>query len=238
VTTPISPENFPTGAQRRVPLSPESIRRFPLPRTTFGRKGYVEDDVDRLLARLARDVDGWLAENADLRAEVHRLKDWCFGRGRDLPGQAHGEDNLPDVAAVNLLSRAQQEADTLVAQAQGYAKQVAEHARRQYEDELRAAQVRAQEEAERAVREYRTRSGDQYSAEFEELERRVAWVRAFLGAIQGIEVQLRAAREALTMEVNKLAERGSNGHGASAGNLATGEQPVVEGWAFSQRTKH
>jgi DivIVA domain-containing protein len=237
VTTTPTPEKPPqSGPQRRVPLSPDSIRRYPLTRTTFGRRGYVEEDVDQLLARLARDVDGWLAENADLRAEIHRLKDWCFGRGRELPGQARGGDDLPDVAAVNLLSRAQQEADTLVAQAQGYAKQVAEHARRQYEDELRAAQVRAQEEAERAVRDYRSRAGDTYSAEFEELERRVAWVKAFLGAIQGIEVQLRAAREALTMEVNKLAERGGV-NGNSMSTAITGEQPVVEGWAFPQRTR-
>jgi cell division septum initiation protein DivIVA len=228
VINPSSLENFSTGGQRRVPLSPDSIRRYPLNRTTFGRRGYVEEDVDRLLTRLARDVDGWVAENAELRAEIHRLKDWCFDRDRELPGQA-ADNDLPDVAAVNLLSRAQQEADTLLTQAQGYARQVAEHARRQYEDELRAAQAQAQEEAERAVRDYRSRSGDQYSAEFEELERRVAWVKAFLGAIQGIEVQLRAAREALTMEVNKLAERGGNG---------SGEQPIVDGWTFSQRTRH
>jgi vacuolar-type H+-ATPase subunit H len=79
-----------------------------------------------------------------------------------------------DPKAVQVLSAAQQQADSMIAQAQDYARRVTEHARQQYEDVLRSAQVQAQEEAERAVQHYRARAGAQYAAEFEELERRLA----------------------------------------------------------------
>ncbi|MBI1758193.1 MAG: DivIVA domain-containing protein [Actinobacteria bacterium] len=195
--------------RRLSPLSPDQIRNVNLPRTTLGRRGYSEPEVDLLLRRLATEVEGWIAENTGLRVENERLKTaWRDWHRRNQPDGGQLEplpaQRQPNPDAVLLMSRAQQEADSLVAQAQDYARRVTEHARSQYEDVLRSAQHQAREEAESAVRDYRARAGTAYTAEIEELERRLAWARTFLGAIQGVEVQLKAAREALTLEVEKL----------------------------------
>jgi len=195
--------------RRRRPLSPDQIRHMTLSRTGLGRRGYVEHDVDLLLSRIAADIEGWIAETTAVRAENDRLKqgmrEWQ-SRFSPLPGGGAVEAR-PSPDAVQVLSRAQQEADSLVAQAQDYARRVTEYARQQYEDVLRAAQRQAHEQAEQAVRQYRVKAGQQYRAEFEELERRLAWARTFLGAIQSVEAQLRAAREGLQFEVERLGSR-------------------------------
>ncbi|MFF8945946.1 DivIVA domain-containing protein [Streptomyces sp. NPDC014864] len=203
-----TPYNQP---QRR--LTPEQIRTKQFTRTPIGRRGLSEEEVGRFMLRVADELTTLHQDLAGLRAENARLRNFYRERGERAEGQA-GQAGMavpqrqPNLEAVNLLSRAQQQADSLIAQAREYARQVADQARRQYHDVLREAQRRAQEEAERAVLEYRARSGTHYTAEFEELERRLAWARAFLDAIQSVESQLKTAREALAYEVEKLADAG------------------------------
>jgi cell division initiation protein len=209
VTTYFGSETGAAPPPRRRPLSPEQIRQARFTRTGIGRRGYHEPEVDELLGRLAGDVDGWIAETTNLRAENQRLKsalrDWQ-SQHVDRSANAQVPSRAPDLDAVNLLSRAQQEADSVVAQAQDYARRLTEHAQQRYDEVLRAAQQQAHEEAERAAQSYRARSGSRYTAAFEELERRLAWTRTFLDAIQGVETQLKTAREALAWEVQKLGD--------------------------------
>jgi len=187
-------------SDRRTPLSPEAIRRFPLTRTFFSR-GYSEDEVERLLAHLARDVEGWITENAELRAEVHRLRDYLFGR-RARRGPSPELDFEPNEAAANLLSHAQLEADSIVAQSQAYARQLVEQARTNYEEELQHASEQVQREVEYAHSDY-GQPAFNATCEYEQVEARVeAKVSA---AIAGIEAQLQAAKDAFAAELSKLA---------------------------------
>lgn len=206
----------PTAAERpdrpgrRRPLSPEQIRNAQLPKTTLGRRGYTEPEVEQLLHRLAADVEGWIAHSSGLRAENERLKNalrqWSKGaaNGNGTANENGGDPSKPHPDAVQALSRAQQEADSIVAQAQDYARRIAEHARQQYEEILRGAYEDALAEADRAAREYKATPGNDYAAEWDELQRRLAWARTFLGAVQGAEAQLKAAGDAIAYEVEKL----------------------------------
>ncbi|MFK4145179.1 DivIVA domain-containing protein [Streptomyces sp. NPDC004065] len=198
-------------AQRR--LTPEQVRTKRFTRTPIGRRGLSEEEVGRFMLRVADEIAALHQDVAGLWAENDRLRNFYRDRGERTDGPDGGDarpvlQRQPTVEAVNLLSRAQQQADSLIAQAREYARQVADQARRQYHDVLRQAQQQAQREAERAVLQYRARAGTHYSAEFEELERRLAWARAFLDAIQSVETQLKSAREALAYEVEKLAGAG------------------------------
>jgi cell division initiation protein len=200
--------------QTQYRLTPEQIRTKQFTRTPIGRRGLDEDEVGRFMLRLADEMTALHQDLAGLWAENERLRNFYRERGEQADAQTGQtgkavSQRQPTVEAVNLLSRAQQQADSLIAQAREYARQVADQARRQYHDVLREAQRQAQAEAERAVLEYRARSGTHYTAEFEELERRLAWARAFLDAIQSVETQLKTAREALAFEVEKLAGVGS-----------------------------
>jgi cell division septum initiation protein DivIVA len=172
-----------------------------LPRTTLGRRGYSEPEVEHFIGRLATDVEGWIAHSGGLRAEVDRLKtalrQWSKGNPNEV-------DTKPNPEAVQLMSRAQQEADSILAQAQDYARRVTEYARQQYDEILRGAYEDALTEADRAASEYRPGPAADGAAEWEELQRRLAWARTFLGAVQGAEAQLKAAGDALAYEVDKL----------------------------------
>jgi DivIVA domain-containing protein len=182
-------------------LSPEQIRTIELPKTTLGRRGYSEPEVEQFINRLATDVEGWIAHSSGLRAEVDRLKNALRQWSK---GKTNGVDAKPNPEAVQLMTRAQQEADSILAQAQDYARRVTEYARQQYEEILRGAYEDALSEADRAAREYRSGSAADGSAEWEELQRRLAWARTFLGAVQGAEAQLKAAGDAIAFEVDKL----------------------------------
>jgi DivIVA domain-containing protein len=186
-------------------LSPEQIRNVDLPKTMLGRRGYSEPEVEQFINRLATDVEGWIAHSSGLRAEVDRLKNALRQWSK---GQTNGVETKPNPEAVQLMSRAQQEADSILAQAQDYARRVTEYARQQYEEILRGAYEDALSEADRAAREHQPGSvaGGAIggTAEWEELQRRLAWARTFLGAVQGAEAQLKAAGDALAFEVDKL----------------------------------
>ncbi|HEY1574847.1 MAG TPA: hypothetical protein VGG05_26195 [Pseudonocardiaceae bacterium] len=140
------------------------------------------------LQRVAEDIAARETEKGKLRAEINRLRDWYKNRGHD-------------VDATREASQA------YVAQAQAYSRRVAVEARQRAELVLRDAQERADAASETAAKDYRY-SGGRYAAELEEMERRVAWLRACCHAIQ---VQLHAATDAFTREVDKLSQFPANG---------------------------
>jgi DivIVA domain-containing protein len=188
-----------TQARRRIPLSPDQIRHPNLPRAGVGRRGYAEAHVDALLDRIAADAERAVEVNQGLRAQLQHAKDalrqWHIDYQTKLqPG---------NVDAVNLMSRAQRQADELVTQAQDYAARLSWEAKHHANTILATAHQRAEIEAEKAVHAYRHESGRRYAAEIEEMERRLAWLQAFTQAIQ---VQLTTAAQAFVEEVGKLTE--------------------------------
>ncbi|TDE58219.1 DivIVA domain-containing protein [Nonomuraea mesophila] len=202
----------PSNDRRR--FTPERVRNQTFSRTKLGHRGYSEDEVRSFLYRLADDLAAGDMEKADLRAEVERLKNWYKDRGTDVTAPSNQQARL-SVDAVNLLSRAQQTADAQIAEAEDYARRLVGQARQQYEQVLQEAQQRAEEAANQAVDVYRS-SGAHQSAEAEELERRIAYLRTFAEVTQ---VQLRAVLEGLTNEVNKLGNLPETGQNAAYSSL-------------------
>jgi DivIVA domain-containing protein len=195
-------------------LTPERVRKMQFTRTQIGRRGLAEDEVNLFLERVAEDIAARDAEDASMRAMVlhyqNTLADWR-AEYREPQGRT-GTGAMPNVEAVNILSRAQQEADSYVAQTQAYCRRLAVDARDHAQQILTEAQAQAEEAANRAVQGYRARSGDTYTPEFEELERRLAWARTFLSSLESVEAQLRTAREALSYEFDRLGSAGSPDH--------------------------
>lgn len=195
-------------------LTPERVRKMQFTRTQIGRRGLAEDEVNLFLDRVAEDIAARDAEDASMRAMVlhyqNTLADWR-AEYRDPHGRT-GTGVVPSVEAVNILSRAQQEADSYVAQTQAYCRRLAVDARDHAQQILAEAQAQAEEAANRAVQGYRARSGDAYTPEFEELERRLAWARTFLSSLENVEAQLRTAREALSYEFDRLGAASSPDH--------------------------
>ncbi len=190
-----------TSSPRRQPMSPDAIRRVSLARTW---RGYDEREVNALIERVAADVEQWTTDNTGLRVELHRIKD-ALRNWQSADDHRQGQripEVQPSVEAVALLTRAQQQADSVVAQAHEYARQVTDQARRQADQLLRDAHTHAEAAAEQAVRDYRATAGSHYAAELEEVERRAAWLRSFAHAMQ---IQVQAASEAFVREVGKVA---------------------------------
>jgi cell division septum initiation protein DivIVA len=187
------------SAFRRI-LTPERIRSIIFSKSPLGRRGVDAEEVELFQRRLAEEIAARETENCRLRAEVDRLRDWY---------RSHGENVDPallpiqmDVEAVNLLSEAQLQAEACIAQAGAHSRRVTGDARRHADALLRDAQQRAEAAAQEAVQAYRARAGGNHAAEIEEMERRLAWLRAFCHAVQ---VQLHAASDAFTQEIDQLA---------------------------------
>jgi DivIVA domain-containing protein len=198
-------------------LVPERVRATEFARTPIGRRGLSEEEVARFLHRVADDLAARDAAEASLRAKVAHYKDTLIqwqreqAEGRSDDGQASAAVTAaprPSVAAVNLLSQAQQQADAFVAQTQEYCRRLAADAHDHAQEILSEAQAQAEIAAENAVREYRVQAGESYTAESEELERRLVWARTFLASLETVETQLRTAREALAYEFDKLRRAG------------------------------
>jgi cell division septum initiation protein DivIVA len=206
---------------QRSRLSPEKIRGRSFSRAPLGRRGISEDEVSQFCAEVAEEISRWETENATLRTENDRLKtalrqwqseqaskradenwqsrrpDGSGARGQAAPSRRAG-------STVQAAAQVQREAEAILRRADG--DDATEGDRRPYDAVLREAQRRAEQEAERVARAYRGRAGAGYAAEFEELERRLAWATTFLDTIETVEAQLRAARETLAYQVEHLAK--------------------------------
>lgn len=183
-----------------VPQSPERIRSKSFSAPRFGRRGYAIEEVDQYLARLAEEAGRSAVTIGELRAEVDRLKDWirehsssgATNSGNSASGRSAG---LPrgsvEREAITLLTRAQHQADQLVAAAREQAQRLVYDARGQRDEIVTSAR----EEAERAARAYRDRAGATYSADTEAQHRQLAWLRTVSAALGSVRAQLPAVAE-------------------------------------------
>lgn len=205
--------------RRRASLTPDRVRNTVFSRAALARRGYDVDEVHLFLQRVAEDISAGDREKGKLREEINRLRNWHRVRGHDVDGTGQITQAHAKAQAVQVLTDAQLQAEAYVAQAQAYSRRVAVEARQQAETMLRDAQQRAEAASDLAAKDYRYTSGSGYAAELEEMERRVAWLRAFCHAIQ---VQLHAATDAFTREVDNLAQFPDN-IGSPRDDTATAE---------------
>ena len=192
-------------------LTPDRVRATMFARSPIGRRGLNEDEVAQFQQRMADEIAARDASEASLRAKVAHYKNALLqwqreqreARPDDLAVTAPPSPR-PTVEAVNILSQAQQEADAYVAQTLEYCRRLAADAQEHAHDILTRAHAEADAAADGAVRDYRLRAGDDYTADVEDLERRMVWARTFLTSLETVEVQLRTAREALTYEFDRI----------------------------------
>jgi DivIVA domain-containing protein len=184
----------PERGERR--LSPADVRGMHLPRATMLRPGYNDVEVDRFLDRVAGELARLHADKAELRDQVRALQE-------QVAGAAAPE--APSDQAVRILAVAQQTADSYVAEAEDFSRQMTADARAQYEDQVRRARDNAgaiiqaaQEAAYRVTAGQRPPGADGVPGSTQELEAQVAYLKAFG---QACRTQLRAYLEALLVDV-------------------------------------
>ncbi|HET6953540.1 MAG TPA: DivIVA domain-containing protein [Acidimicrobiales bacterium] len=198
------PADGPQQARFPVPrLTPDRVRSQQFSRTPLGRRGVSEEEVRAFLGRVAEDIAARDASEASLRATVDHYKTTIAHWQSEDGIHAERMAPRPSVDAVNILSRAQQEADTYVAQTQEYCRRLALDARQHAEEILDDARGRAEEAARQAAAEHRRLAGDELP-EQEDLVRRLAWARTFVTSLETVEAQLRTAREALQLEFERM----------------------------------
>lgn len=194
-------------------LTPERVRTVLFSRTPIGRRGLNEDEVTEFLHRIADELAARDAAEASLRAKVTHYKNTLIqwqreqleARGEEAsPTDPLGSAPRPSVAAVNLLSQAQQQADAYVAQTQEYCRRLAADAQDHAQEILSEARAQAQVAADDAARAHHVQANAGDIATIEDLERRLAWARAFIASLESVEAQLRTTREALSYEFDKL----------------------------------
>ena len=209
----INPQQPERGERR---LSPADVRDVHLPRATMLRPGYNDVEVDRFLDRVAEELARLHADKAELRDQVRALQEQVAGAAAQ---------EAPSDQAVRILATAQQTADSYVAEAEDFSRQMTADARAQYEEQLRQARESAgaiihaaQEAAARMTAGERPPRGEAPERSTEELEEQVAYLRAFG---QACRTQLRAYLEALLADVE--AEWGR----ADPGALPVRPQPAA-----------
>lgn len=184
----------PERVERR--MSPRDVRSVQLPRATMLRPGYNDVEVDRFLDRVADELARLHADKAELRDQVRALQEEVAGA--PVP-------EAPSDQAVRILATAQQTADSYVAEAEDFSRQMTADARAQYEEQVRRARENAgaiiqaaQEAAARMTAGERPATVDAPPRSTQELEEQVAYLKAFG---QACRTQLRAYLEALLVDV-------------------------------------
>src|SRR3954452_10822900 len=184
----MSIEQSPQGHRERR-LSPADVRGVQFGRGTMLRTGYNDVEVDRFLDRVAEELASLHSEKAELRDQVNALREQVVGAASVEP---------PSEQAVRILATAQQTADSYVAEAEDFSRQMTTDARAQYEEQLRRARESAGaiiQAAHEAAARMVGGTGGRPSAEAAEnpttevLEEQVAYLKAFA---QACRTQLRA----------------------------------------------
>ena len=177
-------------------LTPADLQNVRFTRASMLRPGYVDTEVDRVLARVAEELGRLYAEKAALRDQV-----------RSLQAQVDGVvvPEAPSDQAVRILSSAQQTADNYVAEAEEFSRQITHDARVEYEDLTREARETAgaiiqaaQEAAAKVSVSPGAASPDDGGRTVEELQEQISYLRTFG---QSVRVQLRSYLEALISDV-------------------------------------
>jgi DivIVA domain-containing protein len=185
-----------TGPEERG-LTPADLQNVTFTRASVLHPGYVDTEVDRVMSRMAEELGRLYAEKAALRDQVRALQAQIDDVVIPMP---------PSDQAVRILAIAQQTADTYVAEAEEFSRQMTSEARAEYEQQLREARENAggiiqaaQEAAAKLAGELPVTVGaDHPGRSVEELEEQVAYLKAFG---QACRVQLRAYLEALLSDV-------------------------------------
>jgi DivIVA domain-containing protein len=176
-------------------LTPADLQNVRFTRATVLHPGYVDNEVDRVMSRVAEELGRLYAEKAALRDEVRSLRAQVDGIVVPLP---------PSEQAVRILSVAQQTADTYVAEAEEFSRQITSEARAEYEEQVRQARVnagailQAAQEAAAGLSGTGPLAAEPRSRSVEELEEQVAYLKAFG---QACRTQLRSYLEALLSDV-------------------------------------
>jgi DivIVA domain-containing protein len=176
-------------------LNPADVQNVRFTRASMLRPGYVDTEVDRVMSRVAEELQRHIAEKAALRDEVRALRAAVDG----APVQ-----EAPSDQAVRILSSAQQTADAYVAEAEEFSRQMTSEARTVYEEEIRQARenagaiIQAAQEAAARMTGPAPAGADAPGRSVEELEEQVAYLKAFG---QAVRVQLRSYLEALITDV-------------------------------------
>src|SRR3954471_8751796 len=159
-------------------LTPADLQNVRFTRGSMMRPGYVDTEVDRVIARVAEELGRLYAEKAALRDQV-----------RSLQAQVDGVviPEAPSDQAVRILSSAQQTADNYVAEAEEFSRQITHDARVEYEEMTREARETAGaiiQAAQEAAAKLGTTTGAGPSADpagrtAEELQEQIAYLRTF-----------------------------------------------------------
>src|SRR3954447_23110722 len=189
----ISDQNAAAPAERG--LTPADLQNVRFTRASMLRPGYVDSEVDRVLARVAEELGRLYAEKAALRDQV-----------RSLQAQIEGVviPEAPSDQAVRILSSAQQTADNYVAEAEEFSRQITHDARTEYEELTREARetagaiIQADQEAAAKIGPSTASAADDGGRGAEELQEQIAYLRTFG---QSGRVQLRSYLEALISDV-------------------------------------
>jgi DivIVA domain-containing protein len=193
----MSIEQSPQGHRERR-LSPADVRGVQFGRGTMLRTGYNDVEVDRFLDRVAEELASLHSEKAELRDQVNALREQVVGAASVEP---------PSEQAVRILATAQQTADSYVAEAEDFSRQMTADARAQYEEAVRRARenagaiIQAAQEAAARMTSGGGAAGPAEAGErtsSQDLEDQVAYLKAFA---QACRVQLRAYLEALLVDV-------------------------------------
>jgi DivIVA domain-containing protein len=173
-------------------LSPADLHNVRFTRAPMLRPGYVDAEVDRVMARVAEELGRLIAEKAELRDQVRALQGQVEGFVPPVP---------PSEQAVRIISSAQLTADNYVAEAEEFSRQMTAEARAQYEELTRDARetagaiIQAAQEAAAKMAPGPLQEGQR---NVEELQEQVAYLKAFG---QACRVQLRSYLEALLSDV-------------------------------------
>lgn len=182
-------------------LTPADLHNVRFTRASMMRPGYVDTEVDRVLARVAEELGRLYAEKAALRDQV-----------RSLQAQIEGivVPEAPTDQAVRILASAQQTADAYVAEAEEFSRQITHDARVEYEELTREARETAGaiiQAAHHAAATIGPIAADGVEADsrvvtdsrtVEELQEQITYLRTFG---QSVRVQLRSYLEALITDV-------------------------------------
>lgn len=177
-------------------ISAEAVRGA---RFSTKRHGWDEREVRIFLDSIANGIQTADAERGALRAELHELR----SEVERLRGSVNGDEGQSrieiSVHAVGLLSQAQQTADSCVAEAEQYARDLVSAARSQYQEILQKAQQAAADKMREVSAVAPPTDPDGGVVPMPEIE----YVRTFARVAQ---VQLRSVLDALTQEVDKLGQ--------------------------------
>src|SRR5689334_15924273 len=186
-------QNAAAPAERGI--TPADLHNVRFSRASMMRPGYVDSEVDRVLARVAEELGRLYAEKAALRDQVRSLQAQI--NGIVLP-------EAPTDQAVRILASAQQTADAYVAEAEEFSRQITHDARVEYEELTREARETAGaiiQAAHQAAATIGPVAADGVAADsrtVEELQEQITYLRTFG---QSVRVQLRSYLEALITDV-------------------------------------